>query len=286
MSKVQSYRDLIRKSCLLIDQGKLIRGPIDLCIGDNFHLLGFWMEGDDMIALKDVLSYDGDVIVLRDDAEKLAVEGHSLIDLLVMTREGKYFGNVEDFTLDGNGEVQELLLSDMRPGKLEAIGFLPRSVFEKIGEEVLFVGPEAKDKYRKETYDAKEDGLGDIFGKRLSSSVSEFSHRVNEKMKQVDREAISQDLARLTGLVNREFSRILDGVLDQVGSKRVHFEEDDLSAIIEELRGHTVSKPILDRRGEVILMPGQLISEERVRKVVEAEKVAELYRLAQSMEEQ
>lgn len=285
METKHSCHEICQKSFLLVHKGKLLKGPVDLAVSPDFDLLGFVVGEGDMVAREDVLSYEGDVIVLKEGAEVGPAHGQSLMDKIVMTRQGKYFGRIEDFTLDSAGKVDRIYLADLRPELADLIGTLPVAVFDGLGEEVLFVTEKASDAFQQKRRPQTDAGMGDRFSRKFSSSVSELSHRFNERMKQVDRDAIYQDLSKITEQVNREFSKLLDGVLDQVTAKRVVFEEDDLSAILMDLHQHTVSKPILDKRGEVILMPGQRITEDKVRRVVEAEKVAELYRLALRMED-
>lgn len=280
MEKKLSHHDLVQKPCLLVSLGKLIPGPVDLAVSSGFRLQGIIMEGGDMIAFEDLASCQGDAIAVKEGAQVIPPRGRSLLGLRVMSREGRSFGTVQDFIFDAGGQVTLLKLGDIPADGSSLKASLPAEALDALGEDVLFVTPEAEKLLH---YEEREEGYGEMLGKKLTASVSDLTQLFNQKMKQVDKEAISQDLHRITDQVNREFTRILDGILDQVSSKRMTFADDDYSAILMDLQGHTVSKPILDKRGEVIIMPGQAITEERVRRVVEAERVADLYRLAIKM---
>ena len=56
--------------------------------------------------------------------------------------------------------------------------------------------------------------------------------------------------------------------------------ESEIASVLRDLKGFTVTGPIYDNQGEVIIMPGHAIDETAVRRTVESDKVAGLYRVA------
>jgi hypothetical protein len=99
-------------------------------------------------------------------------------------------------------------------------------------------------------------------------------------MRQIDTDELKRDAGRFTERVAVEIRDVLDNLSEQSKSAKTANMESEIASVLRDLKGFTVTSPIYDNQGEVIIMPGHAIDETAVRRTVESDKVAELYRVA------
>lgn len=303
MKKSITAGNLTGKQILIMQQGKFhgdVRGI--LMDSETLQAKGFNFTDDTgngtMLALDSVSSFSGDVVVTPDESGFVASEGKSIVDMPVVTPTGTLVGHVCDFEIDADGRLSEILVVGGFSGTRErGAALLQPDQISRMGEDVLLTNaeteallfaPPEEGKYTTATNKAeekKEPGMSneeffDVFGKKFSSSVNEIGSRLGSRVKQIDTEHLNQEINRLTENVNRELGRFVEGIMDQFPSRRRDFNDSDVMVIMKDLAGNTVSRQIYDKRGNIIIMPGQLITDDKVKQIIASEKVAELYRSA------
>lgn len=253
--------------------------------------------GDVMLPIEDVKSFGGDVIVVAVHPQSARITGQDLLNMPVLTETGDMIGRIKNIAFDDKGQIIELLLQDGYVAKTKGNhATLAGSDITRIGKEVIIVnkdittlhfGDADEEMYAEQSRphigDAKSahyDELFDSMSRKVSSSVNEIGSKIGNRMRQIDADTLNAEFNKFTDNMNREMGRLFDGLMEQFGTRTRDFSDSDVRAIVTDLNGNTVSKPINDKRGVVLLMPGQLINEEKIRLVIAADKVADLYRYA------
>ena len=103
-------------------------------------------------------------------------------------------------------------------------------------------------------------------------------------MKQIDKEELNREISNFTDKVKTEIHSVIDTISEQKKSSKTASMESEIASVMRDLKGFTVSNVILDRDGSVIIAPNQIITEDIVKDIIVNEKIAELYRVAVSIQ--
>lgn len=291
-----SALSLIGKQVLDSDNGVFIGYVVDVLIEESKKLSGFEMVDNDAKTIKfipfsKVKNFSGDIVTVSSDSLVDNSTGVSTIKLLLVTEEGKVIGKILDFSINESGVLEDLFV-DTEDSALELERFLiyPERYVQKIGKEVLFaemvditcldsVENSIFNQNKNQHFDTSEQ-FDKIF-RRISHSFEE----VGQKFKSFDGDMLNQEFSKFTDSLNNEANRLFDNIRDKLANKkRVHFDTD-LDAIYRELGGKTVRQPIYDKGNEAIIIPGQVITQERIEKIAFSNHLVELYRFAIDFDE-
>lgn len=303
MTQEISIKMLSEKQMVMLDKGKLVPTISEVLIDStNFTLSGVVIttkNGLKMVPATCLLSLTGDVIVAKGSDCLEEPYGKNILNLPIMTPKGVYIGKIVDSFMDETKKITKIIIDNpnnyetYRKIELDDIDMIGKDVILTKGEEdaILFTEEDLEEKlfYNKRFEMKKEafnDEIFDKVGKKISTSVNEVGSKLSSRLKQVDSEQINQEIANLTNSINREIGRFVEGVVEYIPYWKQDYSDSDVSVIYKDLSTSTVSKPIQDKRGEVIIMPGQLINEDKIRQIIAAEKVADLYRLATPIEKE
>lgn len=238
---------------------------------------------------KAVTDLDQQAVVVSKLESFLPAEEKTLLGLSCLDNEGKLLGRVVDFSWDAaSGALSELYLT--KDGN--KLG-LDVAAVEKIGSAaIVFNAPDALlNKKQYGTYitegDAAENDdvkkMSMLLAKRLGESLTEAGRMISERMKQIDKEELSQEVGAFTEKVGREVKNAWHTIQDQAEAAKYPTMDSEVSSIMRDLTGYSVSAAVYDNKNQPIILPGQEISEGVVKRIVENGKVAELYRVAVSI---
>lgn len=119
--------------------------------------------------------------------------------------------------------------------------------------------------------------------RRMGATLSEAGQRVGERVKQIDTDEINREVNRFTEKVGKELRNVIETISEQTKTPKNATVESEVISVMRDLDGFTVSTAIYDYNGDLIVMPGQTVTEAVVRRVIESDKIAELYRVAVSV---
>ena len=92
--------------------------------------------------------------------------------------------------------------------------------------------------------------------RRLGATLSEAGQKVGERMRQIDTDELKRDAGRFTERVAVEIRDVLDNLSEQSKSAKTANMESEIASVLRDLKGCTVTSPIYDNQGEVIIMQG------------------------------
>ena len=162
---------------------------------------------------------------------------------------------------------------------------------EKIGSGALiFSAPENglhKNAYQRSDVEDKsgenaEEMMRSLI-RRVGTTLSGAGQKVGERVKQIDTEELNRDINRFTEKVGKEIRNVIDTISEQSKASKYATMESEVISVLRDLEGFTVTSPIYDNHGEIIIMPGHTIDANTVRRAIESDKLAELYRVAVSI---
>lgn len=229
--------------------------------------------GEQAVVISDVKAY------LPDD-EKM------LLGLSCLDKNGKLMGKIEDFAWDGETHaVNELILRKFE----NRYGIATASV-AKVGAAAVVLsaadaeiaktdygpapGAQAKESFSYGAEDVKS------FARRLGESLSEAGRMISEHVKQIDTEELSREVGAFTDKMGKDLRNVITTIQDQAEAAKYPMLDSEVTSIMRDLNGYSVSTTIYDNKNQPIIVPGQVVSEDAVKRVVESDKIAELYRVA------
>lgn len=294
LSKKTSVLSLMGKQVLDLEKGIFLGYIIDTYFEDNKKISGFQIIENDaettsFIEFSNVKCFEDDIVVLNHYDKSDSLLGKTLFDVALVTSHGKLIAHTWDMAVDSEGNLLEFLLEKPNQSISSEYVVFTADNIQKIGQEVL-VTDKTEDElifelpdgmvYRDlETGRRKSEYLESIF-KKLSVSLEDITSRV----KHLDKDVVSQEFGKLASTINKEVSIFFDGMLDKLNLKKKTTFDTDIEAIYRDLGGKTVLKPICDSFGEALLLPGQVITIEKIELVIKHNLLADLYRLAVAFE--
>ncbi|MBS5595359.1 MAG: hypothetical protein KHX08_08135, partial [Clostridiales bacterium] len=120
------------------------------------------------------------------------------------------------------------------------------------------------------------------FINKIGEQWNEIGEKISDRVKNVNYDEMVNDLNRLTTKINRQLGDFFDQVIERTSRQRY---DRDVEAVLNDLAGQTVSRPIVNEYGQVIIMPGQEITSDVIKQVLRADRITELYRLARPLSE-
>lgn len=295
MSIKTSVLSLLGKQVLDLETGRFLGFVIDAYFDENKSISGFGIVENDalttsFVAFSQVKYFHDDVVVLSENKLTELVEGKSLFNIDLVTIQGKLIGATRDMAVDSEGKLQEVLIEKATEegASFDYVTFCAEYI-EKIGQEVIitnkveneliFEKPDS-DLYQDLESGKRKSEYVELLFKKLSTSIEDISIRV----KNLDKEAVTQEFNKLASSINHEVSKLFDGVIDKLNLRKKSNFDTDIDAIFRDLGGKTVQSSICNIHGETIILPGQVISVEKIEQVIENNALAELYRLATDFE--
>lgn len=207
-------------------------------------------------------------------------------------------GKVIDMAIDREGRLLEFLLSGgLVMAKMSKPAVLSVLTISRIGTDALIcqidsdtVGfSPADERLYKEALHRKDDKEEDKsrqkseeFINKIGEQWNEIGEKISDRVKNVNYDEMVNDLNRLTTKINRQLGDFFDQVIERTSRQRY---DRDVEAVLNDLAGQTVSRPIVNEYGQVIIMPGQEITSDVIKQVLRADRITELYRLARPLSE-
>lgn len=296
MKEILSATDFIGKEILELTNGDLA-GTIDtlLLAGSPLTVQAAAYTGPDgqkgICDISMLTDIDQRVVVMRQLAPFEAEGRRDILTLACADKNGHLLGSVEGFSFNSASKALTKIVVASAAGSYA----VDASLIAKIGTGAVLLGADDSElqkayieKEEEDAASAKEMTAEELFqtvGKRMSESVSEISQKVGEKVKNIDTDNLSSEFNRFTENVNSEITKLMDNVLGQFSSRRYNAYDAEVQSILRDLHNYTVERPVNDRQGEAIIIPGQVITEEKIRTVIDNDKIAELYRVAVPIED-
>lgn len=235
-----------------------------------------------------VTDVDQQVVVVSSCPTYLPSEGKNLIGLSCIDCNGKLVGRIADCGWQSiDGTITELIADQKH---LQVV--VPVTAVEKIGSGavVLSLAEEQLQKqaasggvHRGKNGEEDADELLHHLIRRMGATLSEAGQRVGERVKQIDTDEINREVNRFTEKVGKELRNVIETISEQTKTPKNATVESEVISVMRDLDGFTVSAAIYDYNGDLIVMPGQTVTEAVVRRVIESDKIAELYRVAGSV---
>lgn len=260
------------------------------------------LGGKNIIPLANIKAFGSHTITVTGLENVMALEGVDILNMSVVTIDGTVLGKVLDFIFEPDtGVITDYVLNggilQDQPAKKGMLG--GRHVVS-IGRDVII----AQEKIDLADLVSYEDTFGDSWQEidelmegmsadisdsdlenELEDVVDDFAGKINktidemsEKLKEVNTEEFADKIKLQANKLTDEAKELLELVKAKFAAKdKAEPTEADLAGqIVEQLRGSTVDKPLLDAQGNVIIWPGQVIGLQEVRMAVQTGKLQEL----------
>ena len=295
-----SVRQLMAKDIIDVTSGTLLNvASTWLFDGSTQGLTGILpSEAQGFIPKQTIKAFAGDVIVIDGVDKGGEVSGIDLIGLPVINEDGVLIGKVIDMAIDREGRLLEFLLSGgLVMAKMSKPAVLSVLTISRIGTDALicqidsdtFGFSPADERLYKEALHRKDDKEEDKsrqkseeFINKIGEQWNEIGEKISDRVKNVNYDEMVNDLNRLTTKINRQLGDFFDQVIERTSRQRY---DRDVEAVLNDLAGQTVYRPIVNEYGQVIIMPGQEITSDVIKQVLRADRITELYRLARPLSE-
>ncbi len=292
--KLFSTKALEKKQVVELKKGSVVEGRITFVFhpeNKNIDALVIFQKDHCLYATRDsIKTFTSDVIIVEEFVERVEKE-QQFYNHPVITLDGRQMGSVRDMAVDESGTLQEILVDLQKSDSAKTIDC---DQVARIGDNVIFLKDDVylyqyalseEKNHKNDDSNLKYEEFFDQMTRRVSGSVNDFGSKVSQKFKHLEKESFSQDMSRFTDAVNREVGKFIDGIMEQISGSKKDLNQQDIDAVLNDVKGQTVRKSISDKQGNVIIFPGQIINEERVRSIMQADKIAELYRMATPLDE-
>lgn len=291
MREVLYASDFEGKDVLDLETGNLIGSISGVLIEENplrVSAFAYRVENEAgqhmaFCSFSQVTDIDQQVVVISSAQSYLPSDAKSLLGLPCLDANGKLFGRVQDCAwTQSNGMLTEIVLG----ANDEWFGVAIPDI-EKIGSGALiFSAPENglhKNAYQRSDVEDKsgenaEEMMRSLI-RRVGTTLSGAGQKVGERVKQIDTEELNRDINRFTEKVGKEIRNVIDTISEQSKASKYATMESEVISVLRDLEGFTVTSPIYDNHGEIIIMPGHTIDANTVRRAIESDKLAELYRV-------
>lgn len=287
--------DFLTKDVLNLETGDLIGEVTGVLVTETpLHVIalvlynGAFVEAEQRLTFCDyrmVTDVDQQAVVVSACPAYLPSDGKNLMDLSCIDCNGKLIGHVIDCEWQSiDGVISEIIVEQ----RYERVS-VPITAVGKIGSGAVVLNITAEQLQKQEAttnthYD--EDDADETLHhliRRMSASLSVAGQRVGERVKQIDADEINREVNRFTEKVGKELRNVIETISEQTKTPKNATMESEITSVMRDLENFTVSAPIYDHDGDLIVMPGQRVTEEIVRHVIENGKIAELYRVAVSV---
>ncbi len=297
MRDVLYASDFVGKDVLDLESGDLI-GVISGVLVDESSMkaMAFAYQVDEETGhhmafcdFSQVTDIDQQVVVISSTQSYLPSGVKNVLDQPCLDVDGQLLGRIFDCAwLNDSGMLQEFIVST----DAEQYGIAVSDI-KKLGSGAVLLNVPAsgihKSTYQRAKTEANnEENAEEMMRhliRRVGTTLSEAGQKVGERVKQIDTEEINRDINRFTEKVGKEIRSVIDTISEQSKASKYATMESEIISVLRDLEGFTVSSPIYDAAGDVIIVPGRKIDENTVRRAIESNKIAELYRVAVSIKD-
>ena len=284
--------DFLDKDVLNLETGDLIGKVTGLLVSETplcVNAFAYQVEEETgrrlaFCSMSQVTDIDQQVVVISGAQSYLPGDVKSLLGLSLLDASGVLLGKIRDCAwTQPDGTLREVIVQ----GAEEWYGVAVSDIAKLGTGAVILAVPE--ESVHKSAYTRAERSAADsedaeemmrALLRRLGATLSEAGQKVGERVRQIDTEELKRDAARVTERVGREIQSMLDNFSEQSKAAKNANIDSEVRSVLRDLEGFTVASPLYDTQGIVIIMPGHVIDEIAVRRTVESDKVAELYRVA------
>ncbi|MEE0510550.1 MAG: hypothetical protein UDG94_04885 [Peptococcaceae bacterium] len=295
MKEMLYASDFVDKDVLNLETGDLIGSISGVLIEEEpMRVTAFAYRVEDesgqhmaFCTFSQVTDIDQQVVVISSSQSYLPSDAKSLLGIPCLDSEGKLVGRVHDCAwVHSNGLMTEVILTTDSARFGVAV-----SDISKIGSgALLFAVPESnlhKNDYQESASEEKSNDNAEEMMRslirRVGTTLSGAGQKVGERVKQIDTEELNRDINRFTEKVGKEIRNVIDTISEQSKASKYATMESEVISVLRDLEGFTVTSPIYDNHGEIIIMPGHTIDTNTVSRAIESDKLAELYRVAVSI---
>ncbi len=290
MEKITAL-SLMGKQVLDISEGVFIGYIIDTFVDDNKIISGFGIISQDVettsfIGFDKIKHFNSDVVIVDKFEKDESCAGKAILEFPLITFSGRIIAKVWDIAFNKSGKLEEILLENERLDKVVGrFSVLQAEYISKIGKEAILSSLSEEELILEKPDETLYQNLNETFHKSefiesLSKKFKESLDGIGNRVKNIDTDHLNQEFNRFTESVNYEVSKLIDGLMDRFSIKRKSAFDTDRDAIFRDLGGKTVAKPIYGKNEEIILMPGQVITMDKIAQIIENNKLVDLYRLA------
>lgn len=299
-SEKYSILSLMAKDIIDIRSGCLLNGRSRWLFHEaKPSLAGLALSNQGFIPQAGIKAYAGDVIVVDDIAEDGALAGHDLIGLPIINEKGILLATIIDAAIDEEGKLVELLVTGGRVG--QAAGQPAALAMRedcRLGTDALIVAGDTDQvdllpvdtalyqEALKLGQCSKEGASGqksEEILNRLGEQLNDLGGKISDRVKNANTDEMLNDFNRVTSKINAQLGELFDRVMEKTSRDR---HERDVEVVMQDLGGQTVSRPITNREGRPIISPGEPITVQVIKAIIQADKITELYRLATSVYEE
>ena len=290
--------DFMDKDVLNLDNGDLVGRITGMLMATSpLRVVAFAYRMEDeekaRLAFCDlslVTDVDQHVVVISGSQAYLPGDVKSVLGLSCLDASGKLLGKIRDCAWTrADGHVTELIVSGQTGSYGVAVSDVGKlgsgAVILNVAEENMHKSGYQRAQNASENSEDMEEMMRGLI-RRVGATLSEAGQKVGERVKQIDTEELNRDINRFTERVGKEIRNVIDNISEQSKSSKYANMQSEIISVLRDLDGFTVSSPIYDREGELIILPGYAIDENVVRRVIESDKLAELYRVAVSIKTQ
>lgn len=289
--------DFVNKDVLNLETGDLIGTISGILVEDGplrVNAFAYRVEeeaGHHMAfcGFSQVTDIDQQVVVISSSQSYLPSDVKSVIGLSCLDAEGKLLGKICDCAWTHvDGLLKEVIVEN--EGSWTGIAV---SDIAKVGSGAVILsvseGAAHKSTYDRVTENESEEGNAEEMVRslirRVGATLSEAGQKVGERVKQIDTEELNRDINRFTEKVGKEIKNVIETISEQSKASKYASMESEVISVLRDLEGYTVTSTIYDNGGNVIIMPGHTIDENTIRRCIEGNKIAELYRVAVSIKD-
>lgn len=277
-----SARQMIQKDIVRMTDGHVVsQGIAPLITPQSHDISGFLFKENDQslfVPWEQVISYENDIIVVSDWQEEPS-SGIDLLGLPVFNENGQRFGYIVDFSLTDTGHLDKILLHQRN--EASTFHMLSSSYVSIIGEEAIFLSSAmTQDDWLSPDFTLFSDHDCSSTEEHQSDiGFAEFNQLMQKAWKRISKEMPVSELNGWSGKMQEYFTSFMSDVNKRVQELR-NKDDHAVQSVYHDLAGKTVKENLYDNKDNVLLTPGQIITEAAIKNVIAADKVFELYRLA------
>ena len=288
--------DFLEKEILNLEDGDLIGTVTGILTVDNplrVNALALYSadNGGHMTFCdyRKVTDVDQRVIVVSSYEAYSPSDEKRLLGLSCVDCNGTVVGKVIDCEWQAmDGCISHLIISSMENCFQIALSLIKTigngAVVLNVAQEELTDCSYQKFEHQSDSHTEDAGELIQTLIKRVGTTLAYAGQTVGERMKQIDKEELNREISNFTDKVKTEIHSVIDTISEQKKSSKTASMESEIASVMRDLKGFTVSNVILDRDGSVIIAPNQIITEDIVKDIIVNEKIAELYRVAVSIQ--
>lgn len=295
MKEMLYATDFLEKDVLNLETGDLI-GEISGILVEEAPLrvvaFCYRVEDEDgrhlaFCSFDQVTDIDQQVVVISSSQSYLPSEAKNLIRLGCVASDGQVLGRIIDCLWKSSDRQITELVTDGHEG---IFGFAVSDI-ARIGSGAVVLNAPFENLHtsvyqrlnmKSDSSDSTEEVLRGLI-RRVGVGLSSAGQKVGERVKQIDTDELNRDINRFTERVGKEIKNVIDGLSEQSKSGKVANIDSEVASVLRDLEGFSVTSPIYDNDGDVIIIPGRLIDDSTVRRTIQNNKIAELYRVAVSI---